>query len=107
MDEEDTQYCFEKHTAKESMQRVMKKTAMGSSTCSNRASTTNVKPKCLACAKLGEDKRIECFAQLLVEEYKYVTPCMRTRSFVKILNFLNTLKTCHTEEIEVSETEKI
>lgn len=62
---------------------------------------------CPECASLSAtDNRNEHFCRLLNEELKYIQPCMRTRCYVKILNFLRTLLNEHTHNIEVSETEK-
>lgn len=67
----------------------------------------NFKPECKPCKMFGEDDRNECFTKLLLQELKYITPCMRSRVYVKILNFLNTIKNYHTQEIEVTDTEKV
>lgn len=63
---------------------------------------------CLPCSehsKVVIDQRNEHFTDLIKEELKHVLPCMRTRCYVKILNFLNTVKGFHTDQIEVSDTE--
>lgn len=64
---------------------------------------------CLSCSehsKVEIDQRNDHFADLIKEELKHISPCVRTRCYVKILNFLNTVKGYHTDQIEVTDTEK-
>ncbi|CAK1591072.1 unnamed protein product [Parnassius mnemosyne] len=67
-----------------------------------------VQTKSECCATyINDDRRNEYFAQLLTEELKYINPCMKTRCYIKILNFLNEVKNYHTNQIEVTDTERI
>lgn len=66
----------------------------------------NARPQCENCATFGADQRNDHFTRLILEELKYVAPCMRSRAYVKILNFINTIKNCHTQDIDLTDTEK-
>lgn len=91
-DDENTQDLFEKQFHAESK------------TSDIRA--PNARPQCENCTTFGADQRNEHFTHLILEELKYIAPCLRSRAYVKILNFLNTLKNCHTQDIDLTETEK-
>lgn len=54
----------------------------------------------------GEDKRNDMFSLLLREELKFIEPCMRSRIFGKIIFFLHQAKGHHTDDIELTDTEK-
>ena len=97
-DDENTQDLFEKHVQSEAS-RVSKK-------ISKTGGAPNERPQCEICATFGTDQRNEHFTHLILEELKYIAPCMRSRVYIKILNFLNTIKNCHTEDIDSTETEK-
>lgn len=83
--DEDTQDLFEKQFRNaEPASKVIKNLPPTSS-----SSTLNVKPQCEDCATFGEDQRNGHFTYLVLGELKYITPCMRSRVYVNILNFLN------------------
>lgn len=67
---------------------------------------------CEECTKydhknLRRDKKNDYFAQLLAEELQEIHPCMRTRCFTRILNFVNSIKNNHSHEIAVTDTERM
>ena len=48
----------------------------------------------------SEDKRNVHFGQLVAEEMNQIKPCIRTRTYAKILTFLNDAKGSHSSEIK-------
>lgn len=98
IDDEDTQDQFEKQSRADLATRVLKNV-------SKSIGAPNTWPQCEKCAMFGADQRNEHFTNLILEELKYTAPCMRSRVYVKILNFLNTVKYCHTQDIATTETE--
>lgn len=47
-----------------------------------------------------KDKRNILFGQLVAEKLDLIKPCLRTRTYAKILNFLNEAKVYHSHEIK-------
>lgn len=92
-DDEDTQELFERQS--------------GNAELASRVLKNISKAQCEECTKFGVDKRNEYFANLVLEEMNYVAPCMRSRAFVRILNFLNALKNHHSNDVEMTDTEKL
>lgn len=69
----------------------------------------NITRPCLECNKYErDDKRNYYYCQLLNEEFMYIKPCIRSRCYIKILNFLEHAKNAHFDEInmDLSDTEK-
>lgn len=63
--------------------------------------------RCLECINhQSEDKRNYYFCQLLNEEFMYIKPCIRSRCYIKMLNFVQHAKNAHFNEIDLSDTEK-
>lgn len=54
----------------------------------------------------GYDKRQDLYLQIIGEELKLVQPCMRTRTFIRIMNFLDSAKKCHSNDVQLTESEK-
>lgn len=73
---------------------------------STRQQEVNSEVRCPACDKYQDENRNQHFVNLLAEELAYIQPCLRTRIYVKMLAFLNSVKHCHSGEIELSDTEK-
>ncbi|KAL4706598.1 hypothetical protein ACJJTC_009010 [Scirpophaga incertulas] len=52
------------------------------------------------------DKRQDLFSQVIGEELKLIQPCIRTRTFIRIMNFLDNTKNIHSNDVQLSESEK-
>lgn len=67
------------------------------------------KPKmnCAKCASPSnkDDKRNHIFSQLLEEELNHVKPCVRTKCYSDILQFVQLLKGEHNAEADTSDDE--
>lgn len=69
-------------------------------------SAASVNTACRECvyhnSNNSQDTRNAHFLQLLQEELMYVQPCIRNRCYVKILNFLKSVKNQHSHEIDLA-----
>lgn len=77
-----------------------------------RPITAHPDKDCEECTKyhgknVRREKKNDYFAQLLAEELQELHPCMRIRCFIRILNFVNTIKNNHSHEIEVTDSERM
>lgn len=62
---------------------------------------------CSDCVKFNNCVgRNEHFSRLLHEELQFIQPCMRTRVYAKILQFVDTIRNCHSSEMDLTDSEK-
>lgn len=88
-DFDDSQMLYEKEVAAKIKKKMFKS-----------ASTSSPTKQCMECIlyEHKHDRRNEYFSQLLNEELDNLLPCMRTSTYVKILNFIRSMKNVHSNE---------